>query len=101
VNADLAARLDTYDIRVMADAMYFCVFVRDGCLAMVPRGEFGEGFAGIGSSGLATDDGLLYLVWRDEKPMLVGHTVERPAEPGQVDKVLRFSADLKAALGLE
>jgi len=101
VNAQIAGRLKSLDIWIMADGTYFCVFVRDGCVAMVPRSEDLEGFAGIGSSGLSTDDGLLYLVWRDQVPMLVGHTVERPAEAEQVEKILRFSADLKSALGLE
>ena len=101
MNAQIAARLNSADIQVMADGTYFCVFIRDGCLAMVPRSADMGGFAGIGSSGLATDEGLLYLVWRDDVPMLVGHTVERPAEAEQVEKILRFSADLKAALGLE
>ena len=101
MNAQIAGRLKSLDIWIMADGTYFCVFVRDGCVAMVPRSEDLEGFAGIGSSGLSTDDGLLYLVWRDQVPMLVGHTVERPAEAEQVEKILRFSADLKSALGLE
>jgi hypothetical protein len=101
VTPAITERLKSLDIWVMADGMYFCVFVRDGCVAMVPRSDDMQGFADIGSSGLSTDDGLLYLVWRDEVPMLVGHTVERRAEADQVEKILRFSADLKAALGLD
>ena len=100
MNPEIAARLQSLDILIMADGMYFCVFVRDGCIAMVPRSEDGAAFTQIGSSGLATDDGLLYLVWRDNVPMLVGHTVERRAEPEQVEQILRFSTDLKSALGL-
>ena len=101
MSPQISDRLKSLDIWVMANGSYFCVFVRDGCVAMVPRSDDFQGFAGIGSSGLSTDDGLLYLVWRDETPMLVGHTVERAAEPEQVEKILRFSADLKSALGLE
>ena len=101
MNAEIAQRLNTCDIRIMAEAGNFCLFVRDGCLAMAPRGPHPSGFAGIGSSGLSTDQGLLYLVWQDEQPLLVGQGVEIPAEPGQVEKILQFSADLKAALGLE
>ena len=100
MNAEIAARLASAEIWIMTEGMYFSVFVRDGCLAMVPRDDF-LGFTSIGSTGLATDDGLLYLVWREEKAMLVGHAVERPAKPEQVERILRFSADLKAALGLE
>ncbi len=85
----------------MTEGLYFSVFFREGCLAMVPLTEDGTGYAGIGSSGLSTDEGLVYLVYREEGPMLVGHTVEMPALPEQVERIVRFSADLKAALGLE
>ena len=83
----------------MAEAKFYFLFVRDGCLAMVPRE--GEGFAAIGSTGLMTDDGLLYLVWRDDKPYLTYKEFETAATPEQLEKVQRFSADLKAALGVE
>ncbi len=81
--------------------MYFHIFFREGCLATVPVLPGGLGYAGVGSSGLSTDDGLMYLVWREEKPFLVGNSREVPALPEQVERVLQFSADLKAALGLE
>jgi hypothetical protein len=44
---------------------------------------------------------LAYLVYRGGCHVLAGHDFEIPAEPAQVDKILRFSADLKAALGLD
>jgi hypothetical protein len=101
VTSEIAARLKNYHIQTMTEGMYFSIFFRDGCLAMVPVSEDGVGYSGIGSSGLSTDDGLLYLVWREQQPMLVGHSVERAALPEQVEMILHFSADLKAALGLE
>ncbi len=101
MNAETAARLKSFHIQTMTEGMYFSVFFRDGCLAMVPLSDDGMGYAGIGSSGLSTDDGLMYLVWREQRPMLVGNSVERPALPEQVELILHFSADLKAALGLE
>jgi len=84
----------------MAEGARFCAFGRDGCVAMVARSAGQQGFAGIGSSGLALDQGLGYLVWRDEKPLLVGHGFEAPARPDQVAAIQRFSSDLKSALGL-
>ena len=88
------------NISVMSEGTHFCLFVRDGCLAMVPRSADPPGFGAIGSSGLSTDQGLLYLVWHEEQPMLVGRGVEIPAEPEQVEKIQSFSAELKAALGV-
>ena len=85
----------------MTEGTYFSVFFREGCLAMVPLADDGEGYAGIGSSGLSTDQGLGYLVYREQSPMLVGNGFEIVALPEQVDQILRFSADLKTALGLE
>jgi hypothetical protein len=101
VKTEIAVRLKSFDIQTMTEGMYFSVFFREGCLAMVPLLDDQSGYAGLGSTGLSTDDGLLYLVYRENVPMLVGHTVERTALPEQVATILRFSADLKAALGLD
>jgi len=98
VKPEVLERLNLCDIRVMAKGQHFCVFVRDGCLAMAPWDE--ATFSGIGSTGLALDRGLAYLVLRDGRHLLAGNHFEIPAEPAQVEKILQFSADLKAALGL-
>ena len=84
----------------MAEGTYFCVFVRDGCLAMVPRTEDMQGFEAIGSTGLSLDQGLAYLVWRNEAAFLVGQGFEVAAAVEQIDHIRQFSADLKTALGL-
>jgi len=65
---------------------------------MVPWDQ--QNFAGIGSTGLSMTEGLGYLISRDGQYLLAGNDFEIPAESEQVEKVLRFSADLKAALGL-
>ncbi len=85
----------------MTEGMYFSVFFREGCVAMVPLTDDGMAYAGIGSSGLSTEEGLAYLVYREQVPMLVGHSFEMPALPEQVAQILRFSSDLKTALELE
>ena len=54
---------------------------------------------GIGSTGLLTERGLAYLVWRDGAPMLAGKGIDMPATPGQVETVRGFSSDVKSALG--
>jgi len=100
VNPEISARLKSLDITVMSQGTYFCLFVRDGCLAMVPRSEDFQGFESLGSTGLALDQGLAYLVWRDEQPFLVGQGFEVVAESAQMEQIRQFSADLKIALGL-
>jgi hypothetical protein len=98
VKPEVIERLNLCEIRVMAKGQNFCVFVREGCLAMVPWDQ--ETFSDIGSTGLSLDQGLGYLVLRDGQHLLAGNDFEIPAEPGQVEKILQFSADLKSALGL-
>jgi hypothetical protein len=100
VNPEISARLKTLEIAVMAEGTYYCLFVRKGCLAMVPRTEDFQGFESIGSSGLSLDQGLAYLVWRNEEAFLVGQGVEVAAEPAQIEQLQQFSTDLKAALNL-
>jgi hypothetical protein len=100
VNPEISARLKSLDIWVMAEGTYYCLFVRDGCLGMVPRSEGFTGFAANGSTGLSLDEGLGYLVWREDKPFFVGQGFEVQAEPEQVIRVRQFTADLQEALGL-
>jgi hypothetical protein len=101
VNPEISARLTSLNIYVMAEGTYFCLFVRDGCLGMVLRTEDFKGFEKIGSTGVQLDEGLAYLVWRDEIPLLVGKGFEVPALPEQVEQIRQFSTDLKTALGIE
>jgi hypothetical protein len=100
VTPETVARLNSFEIIVKGKGQNFCLFVRSGCLAMVPWDEETGIFSGIGSSGLFVDQGLGYLVSRDGQHFLVGNEFEVPAEPAQVEKVLQFSADLKTALRL-
>ena len=94
-----AARLQQLQIQLMADAASYGVLVRDECIAIAPRAANGE-FGPPGSTGLMTENGLAYLVWRDGRPLLVAHGAkEIPATPEQVAKIQRFSGDLARALG--
>ena len=94
---EIQAKLDQFEITVMSEGAAFCFYMRGECLAVVPRqqGVYGA----IGSSGLATDEVLQYLVWREGRPVLSRHGAETPAAPEQVQRVQQFSADLKRALG--
>jgi hypothetical protein len=97
VTPEIQAKLDQFEITLMSEGVSFCFFARGDCLAIVPcqRGVFGA----VGSSGLATDDGLQYLMWREGRPLLSRHGAETPAAPDQVERIQQFSADLKSALG--
>jgi hypothetical protein len=73
------------------------IFQRDGFVALVERRE--EGFGGIGSSGLLTEQGgLAPLVWRGETAYFVGRGFEQQASAEDVEKLRSFAADLKAAI---
>ena len=84
------------------------MFTRGRCVALVKPGTGGKtagatassaSAAGIGSSGIMTEAGLAFLVWRDGRPYLAAKGRETPASPEQVDEVEKFSVDLKCALG--
>jgi hypothetical protein len=72
------------------------IFTRDGFVALVERR--GEGFGGIGSSGLLIDQGMAPLVWRGTKAFFVARGFEQEATDEQVEMLKRFSTDLKQAL---
>ncbi len=55
--------LDDFGIRLMAEGVSVSIYVRENCIAAVGSGQ--------GSTGLMTEQGLGYLVWRD------GHAVPR------------------------
>ena len=82
----------------MVEGPAVSIYARGDCMAAVggPRGD-----AGInqGSTGMMTDQGLAYLVWRDGRPHLAAKGGETPATPEQVETIRRFSEDLNTALG--
>jgi hypothetical protein len=51
----------------------------------------------VGSTGILTERGLAYLVWRDGQALLAGKGFELAATEEQVAAVKKFSEDLKAA----
>jgi hypothetical protein len=73
------------------------MFARCSAVALVPVGA--DAGNGIGSSGMMTETGLAFLVWRDGRPYLAAKGRETPASPAQVEEIAKFSLDLKRALG--
>ena len=88
------SRLDDLNIRLMVEGPAVSIYVRDQCMAAV------GGTQGInqGSTGMMTEQGLAYLVWRDGQPYLAAKGGETPATPEQVEAIRKFSEDLRAAL---
>jgi hypothetical protein len=91
VTPEILARLAGCRIELVAEARGISVFARQECLALV-QGD------SIGSSGIMTESGLAYLVWRDGRAWLVSKGSEVAAAPAEVETIRRFSEDLKRAL---
>ena len=88
--------LGSTGIQLLTETRSYGMFARDNLIALVERTA--EGYGSIGSTGILTDRGLAYLIWRDGQPFLSGKGFEQPATEEQVAAVRRFSEDLKAAL---
>jgi hypothetical protein len=95
VSPEILARLASLNIQLVSETAEYCIFARENCVAIAHLREAG---LAVGSSGLMTEAGLAYLLWRDGQPLLASHGLETPAAPAQVAAVRQFSADLKQAL---
>jgi hypothetical protein len=96
VTSEIAARLESLNITWFATEKGYTMFTRGECAAVGHEQAAG---VSLGSSGLMTEAGLAYLVWREDCAFLVAHGgAEQPASAAQVEAVRRFSADLKSAL---
>ncbi len=99
MSPEIAARLADLNIQLAAQARDYCLFVRGNCLALAQSA--GESFTSIGASGMMTENGIAYLVWREGHPVLAAHGGhEQPATQEELETVRRFSEDLKLTLGL-
>ena len=95
---EIEARLQSFGIGLVAESPVVSIFVRDVCVAMAGRGAGGS--LSLGSTGMMTENGLAYLVWRDGQPRLAAKSGEAAAAPEQVEAIHRFSDDLRKALQL-
>ena len=85
------SRLEDFGIRLMVEGPVVSIYVRENCIGVVSGGS-------QGSTGLLTEQGIAYLVWRDGQPLLSSKGLERPATAEQVEAIRRFSEDLNSAL---
>jgi hypothetical protein len=88
--------LEEAGIQLLSETAAHYLFARDNLVALVERTP--EGCGSIGGTGILTERGLAYLVWREGDAWLAGKGFEERAGAGQVAAVRTFSADLKAAL---
>jgi hypothetical protein len=84
------SRLDDLGIRKMVEGPVVSLYARGNCIAAVAGTQ--------GSTGLMTDSGLAYLVWRDGVPLLSSKGSAVPATADQVEEIRKFTEDLKSAL---
>jgi hypothetical protein len=96
------SRLDDLNIRLMVEGPAVSIYVRDNCIAAVGGthgSSLGSSLSGNqGSTGMMTEQGLAYLVWRDGQPYLAAKGGATPATPEQVETIRKFSQDLSNAL---
>jgi hypothetical protein len=96
VIAEILARLEALRITSVPTATGYVLFTRDNCAAFAH--ERPEGVS-IGSSGLMTEDGLAFLVWREGQAYLAVHGGKQvPATSEQVEAIQHFSEDLKTVV---
>ncbi|MGA2576248.1 MAG: hypothetical protein ABSH24_09525 [Bryobacteraceae bacterium] len=88
--------LGSTGIQLLSETSGYSIFARDNLIALVERTA--GGYGSIGGTGIMTDRGLAYLVWRDGQAFLAGKGFELAATDEQVAAVRRFSKDLKAVL---
>lgn len=96
MNPEIAARLKDLRIEWFASEKGYTFFTRENCAAIAHERDGGFG---IGSTGMMTEAGFAYLIWRDGRAYLAARgAVEKAASAEQVEAAQRFSAELKAAL---
>ena len=84
------------EIQLIAETKEYRVYGRENCVAMVHFTQSGD--TSIGSSGMMTESGVAYLVWRDGKPSLVAKSTDVAATPEQVETLRAFAEDLKVLI---
>jgi hypothetical protein len=88
--------LGSSGIQLVSETRSYCMFARDNLVALVERTA--AGYGSIGGTGILTERGLAYLIWRDGQAFLAGKGFEQAATEEQVAMMRRFSEDLKAVL---
>jgi hypothetical protein len=91
VSPEIAERLANFHIEVLAETKDYTLVGRGDFVAMIATN------GSIGSTGMMTDQGFAYLIWRDGRVLLAAKGSETPAGDAQVEAIREFSEDLKKA----
>ncbi len=89
-------RLAALQIQVVTETQSHILFTRENFIAVVERR--GDEIGSIGSTGMLTEHGLAYLVWRDVHAFLKSKGAEIRASDAEVAAIRQFSRDLESAL---
>ena len=95
---EIEAKLQSFGIGLVTESPAVSIFARENCIAMVGRGPTGS--LSLGSTGILTDQGLAYLIWREGEARLAAKGSEMAATQEQVEAIRQFSEDLGLALQL-
>ena len=93
---DVAVNFGSTGIQLLSETGAYAMFARDNLIALVERTP--AGYGSVGSTGMWTERGVAYLIWREGRAFLAGKGFEQPATDEQVSAVRRFSEDLKSVL---
>ena len=93
MDRSLQARLAAAGIQLAAETASHYLLARGEFIALVELATLSPG-----STGMLTENGLAYLVWRGGEARLKSRTADLPATADQVDAIRAFSRDLEAAL---
>jgi hypothetical protein len=93
MHQSVEARLAAAGIQLVAETASHRLFARDNFIALVGRRT-----GSVGSTGMLTEQGLAYLIWRDGCAYVKSKSAEIPAAEEQVAAIRQFSRDLEAAL---
>ena len=92
------SRLEDFQITLVSEGPNVSIYFRENCIAAVGAGASGGPSVNQGSTGIMTENGIAYLVWRDGQPYLAAKGSETPATTEQVAAIEKFSRDLATAL---
>jgi hypothetical protein len=89
----LRESLEAIHVQLVAETPQHYLVTRGNCIALIDRCN-----GSVGSTGMLTEDGLAYLVYRDNLPFLKSKAAETKADDTQVSAIRGFSLDLQSAL---
>ena len=91
---EIEARLEKLNIKVLFPAKELTLLGRDDLMSVVSKN------GSIGSTGIMTEHGFAFIVWKQGRAFMAAKGVETAATDEQVERVRRFSEDVKSAMGV-